>query len=326
MRAKESYLPGSTSRAAAPLKEKETMKSLRSISLIATLILAFACFALAGNGNEHGKGDDKGGNPTSNVSNQNVNSSNSSSSVSGSGNSSITDNSKTTNTNTAFGGQGGTGIGIGGDSYAKGGDVKDSGNSASFSNAQGGSVKDSGNSSNLNLNSAKGGDVKDSGNSYSSNKNSNKQGQAQGQDQGQSQESVSGASASNEGNNTSITTNVAAPKIPVNSAYAPNAFPTANCAMAYSGAGQGMLAGAAGAFTRIDKTCQQIETARSFALYDARTAYCKVMISTKWAKKAHVTLEDCMTKEAVPVPVPAASITTVPEKPVAAIVNPYPSR
>jgi hypothetical protein len=298
------------------------MKNTLRLASILVLALSFCSFALATNPPSNTDSHDCQGNScnTTTVNNTTNNTDNSLHSASTSGavsGSSLVDNSKTTNTNTALGGQGGS--------------VKDSGNSASFSGASatGGAVKDSGNSeSSSSVRDSGNSSVKNSGNSsnenlnLSSNKNSNKQGQAQGQDQGQEQS----ATAVNEGNNTSITTNVAAPKIPVNSAYAPNAFPTANCAMAYSGAGQGMLAGAAGAFTRIDKTCQQIETARSFALYDARAAYCKVMISTKWAKKAKVTLEDCMTKEAVPAPTPAAAVQPEVKTPVAAIVNPYPSR
>lgn len=305
------------------------MKNTLRLASILVLALSFCSFAFAtGNGQDHTcqtpdscSTTTTGGNVTNN-NNPSAHSDADATAISGSYSQggSVVDNSKTTNTNTAFGGQGG-----------QGGSVKDSGNSASFSGASatGGAVKDSGNSeSSSSVRDSGNSSVKNSGNSsnenlnLSSNKNSNKQGQAQGQDQGQEQS----ATAVNEGNNTSITTNVAAPKIPVNSAYAPNAFPTANCAMAYSGAGQGMLAGAAGAFTRIDKTCQQIETARSFALYDARAAYCKVMISTKWAKKAKVTLEDCMTKEAVPAPTPAAAVQPEVKTPVAAIVNPYPSR
>lgn len=314
--------------------------SLRPM-LVVALVLSFCGFAFAWNGGDHDK-DKKPQDSQSTViqsqglSNFSPSSSSSSAGVNNSGNntgnasvtgptstcgasgfSSCSSNSGTQNT--ANGGAGGTG----GNASSNSG-VYDSGNSSS-------ETKDSGNSANFNNNEAKGGSVKDSGNSanentnLSSNKNSNKQGQSQGQDQGQSQSSDN----SNSGNNTTVDSHnvIQAPKIPVSSAFAPNAFPTANCAMAYSGAGQGMLAGAAGAFTRIDKTCQQLEVARSFALYDARAAYCKVMTATKWAKKAGVTMDDCMTKEAVPAPTPAAAIEPVkPVAPVAAIVNPLPLR
>jgi hypothetical protein len=70
-----------------------------------------------------------------------------------------------------------------------------------------------------------------------------------------------------------------------------------------------MLAGASGGFSRIDKTCQQLEVARSFAISGARKAYCMVAITTKWAKKAGVKLEDCMLQDA---PVPQAAIAPAP--------------
>ncbi len=93
--------------------------------------------------------------------------------------------------------------------------------------------------------------------------------------------------------------------------------------MGYSGGGQGMLAGAAGMFTRIDKTCQQLEVARSFGISGARQAYCKVMLSTKWAKKAHVNMDDCMFEQ--PVPAQAAAAAPVVLAPVtpAVVVNPH---
>lgn len=106
-----------------------------------------------------------------------------------------------------------------------------------------------------------------------------------------------------------------APKIPVSTAYSPTAIPTAACALGYGGGGQGVLAGASGGFSRIDKTCQQLEVARSFAISGARLAYCKVAITTKWAKKAGVKLEDCMLQDApvkaeviVPAPLPVQPI------------------
>jgi len=181
---------------------------------------------------------------------------------------------------------------------AQGGSVKDSGNS---------SVKDSGNSS-----------IKDSGNSSNTNTNTQGQKQQQQQQQGQTQSSTSSAnnSGGNSSNSYSNEETYNAAKIPVATAYAPTAVATVPCALGYSGGGQGLLAGATGMFTRIDKTCQQLEVARSFALSGARTAYCRVMIQTKWAKKASVTMDDCMT-----LPAPVAAIAQ-PPAPVPVTVQP----
>ena len=187
--------------------------------------------------------------------------------------------------------------------------------SSPVTNATGGDVKNSGNSSNKNDNL-----------NLSSNKNSNKQGQAQGQGQQQSATaSDNGNGNVNGSNNTEIVTHVEAPKIPVATAYAPAAIPTVPCALGYSGGGQGLLAGATGAFTRVDKTCQQLETARNFGISGSRKAYCKVMVSTKWAKKAGVTFDDCMYQD--PAPVAATAIPAAPTPaPVQATVevNPRP--
>jgi hypothetical protein len=45
---------------------------------------------------------------------------------------------------------------------------------------------------------------------------------------------------------------------------------------------------------RIDENCAILETARSFDAVNERLAACKVKINNKYAKKAGVTLADCM--------------------------------
>jgi hypothetical protein len=175
------------------------------------------------------------------------------------------------------------------------------------------SVKDSGNSTVGPITVNGGGSsstLKDSGNSSNKNTNTNS---VQG---GNQQQTVTAAATNNgngngNGSNNSNTTyapttntNIAAPKIPVETAYAASIQPTVNCGLGYSGGGQGMLFGASAAFTRVDKTCQQLEVARSFAGHDSDVAYCKVMIKTKWAKEGKVSLEDCLNTRPRPEPAP----------------------
>jgi len=137
----------------------------------------------------------------------------------------------------------------------------------------------------------------------SSNVNSLKQNQTQQQQQSQSQTATGGAAtstatggtAANNGNNSNnSTTNVEAPKIPVASAYAPTALPSAPCVKSYGGGAQTMSLGLSGGFGKIDKGCDDRETARSFALLGSRLAACKVLIQEREAKRAGVTLADCL--------------------------------
>jgi hypothetical protein len=45
---------------------------------------------------------------------------------------------------------------------------------------------------------------------------------------------------------------------------------------------------------KIDQNCAIIETAKVFAANGSKLAYCKTMLTNKFAKKAGITLEDCM--------------------------------
>lgn len=141
--------------------------------------------------------------------------------------------------------------------------------------AAGGSVSNSGNSSNTNTNSATGG----AGGSAS-----------QGQKQTQT------ASASNNGNGSnnasySNTENIAAPKIPVETAYAPSIAPTVPCFKGFGGGVQTAPVGLSFGGGRIDANCAVLEASRQAPSLIAR---CKVYISNKYVQKAGVTLADCM--------------------------------
>ena len=102
------------------------------------------------------------------------------------------------------------------------------------------------------------------------------------------------ASNNSSGNQTDISSTYNESKIPVNTAYAAAPYPTAQC---FKGGGIGGQAGMFG-FTanggRIDENCAILETARSFDAVNERLAACKVKINNKYAKKAGVTLTDCM--------------------------------
>jgi hypothetical protein len=186
--------------------------------------------------------------------------------------------------------------------------------SSSKSTSKGGSVKDSGNSS---------AGVVGSGNSTSS----NKQGQGQEQSNNSSNTNNTQSSASDNGNgngngsnDTSITTNVAAPKIPVATAYAPTAIATVSCFKAYSGGGQAPNFGFSIGGGKVDGTCQTLEVARSYAISGSRKAYCKMMVGLKQSKAAGITFDDCMYEDPAPAAAQAASMPPATAQPTKAVV------
>jgi hypothetical protein len=131
-----------------------------------------------------------------------------------------------------------------------------------------------------------------------------KQQQSQNQSQtangGNSTSSSTSASTSTGGNavgngvnsNNSIT-NVAAPKIPVASAITPPILPTVPCFKGYGGSAQTMAFGASFGGGKVDKGCNARELARSFS-GPQTTASCKILLATKEAQAAGITMEDCL--------------------------------
>jgi len=146
--------------------------------------------------------------------------------------------------------------------------------------------------------------------------------QTQGQKQGQSQSSSNnnqsaGGSVSNVGNSVE---NIEAPKIPVASAYAPTTIPSAPCIKGFGAGIQTMPVGGSLGGSKVDAGCDIREDARSFFLAGSRLAGCKMLVSSKRAQKAGVTLQDCLTTPSpiavvapAPVPVvqPAPQVTVV---------------
>jgi hypothetical protein len=134
--------------------------------------------------------------------------------------------------------------------------------------------------------------------------------QTQGQTQSQSNTSANNNASSATGNgdnaNNSVT-NVAASKIPVNTAIAPPVFSTANCFKGVSGGAQTMAFGASFGGGKIDTNCAALSTAQNLYAMGSRLAACKVIITTKSAKAAGVTIDDCMTT----IPDPVATVAPV---------------
>ena len=198
-------------------------------------------------------------------------------------------------------------------------------NSASNSSATGGtsnanaSVNGSGNSSQSSTNTNKNNNVANGGTATANGGTAIASGGAGGS-------ATSNSSASNNGNgsnNSSISsqTNVAAPTIPVATAYAPPAISTTTCFKGFGVAAQTVPFGASFGGGRIDTNCAILETARQAP---NRLSRCMVYITDKYAKAAGVTLEKCMADEPVqvqpaPLPAPAPVVITVP---VAQLPNP----
>lgn len=151
-------------------------------------------------------------------------------------------------------------------------------------------------------------------NSSVNNTNNLSQSQKQQQQQTQSQSNTStnsnqsaGGSVSNVGN--SVTT-VEAPKIPVASAYAPTSLPSAPCVKGFGGGVQTMAVGGSFGGSKIDAGCDAREFARSFALLGARVPACKMLVQTKQARKAGITMEECLAT--TPAPVVQAPVVIAP--------------
>src|SRR5271157_3325541 len=130
--------------------------------------------------------------------------------------------------------------------------------------------------------------------------------QTQGQQQGQTQTATGGSAASSNSNDTRIAA----------SAIAPPVLPTVPCFKGAGGAVQaGMIGGSFGA-GKVDQGCDDRELARAFSGQQT-VASCKILLNTKKAKKAGITMEDCLGKPLEPVVV--TQYVEVPE-PVAPVV------
>jgi hypothetical protein len=154
---------------------------------------------------------------------------------------------------------------------------------------------------------------------------SSNQSQNQGQKQGQ-QQTANGGNATSQatggqgggGGSVNITSNSTGDKLPVNTAYAAGAAPTVTC---FKGGGvgiQGMSFGFSANGGKIDENCAILETARAALNSGSRRSFCKLFLIDKYAKKAGVTMEDCMGTQPIPVPPPVIIPEPEPPVPVAA--------
>jgi hypothetical protein len=117
--------------------------------------------------------------------------------------------------------------------------------------------------------------------------------------------------------------NIAAPKIPVASAYAPTTIPSAPCVKGFGAGIQTMPVGGSLGGSKVDAGCDIREDARSFFLAGSRLAGCKMLVSSKRAQKAGVTLQDCLTTPIVAAPVPVAQ--PIPAAPQVTVVQAPPT-
>lgn len=141
---------------------------------------------------------------------------------------------------------------------------------------------------------------------------------SQGQNQGQSQTSSSSANGNGNGsNNTQYNseTNIAAPKIPVATAYAPSVFPTVTCFKGFGGGVQTAPVGVSMGGGKIDENCAILEAAGR-----ARNilTFCKVYITNKYVKKAGVSLQDCIEEQTLIAQ--AAVVEPTPEPPAIIVI------
>jgi hypothetical protein len=184
---------------------------------------------------------------------------------------------------------------------------KNNNNANGGAGGQGGSVSGSGNSTNTN--------TANGGNATANGGNANQsQGQKQGQSQSSSNTNTSTSAASNNGNGSnnasySSETNIAAPKIPVATAYAPTTLPTSPCTKGFGGGVQTMPVGGTFGMSSVDKNCVILEAARNAPNI---LTFCKIYITHKAVKAAHVTLDDCMKSYDIPEPVVKEIIKEVP--------------
>jgi len=220
------------------------------------------------------------------------------------------------------GGNGGTGNGGNGGNGGQGGNGGNGGNGGTGNGFGGNGGVGTGIGVGVGIGqggSATGGSVSNSGNSSNTNTTSS----------GASAGATAGASNNSSGNtvNSTYTEQRQTPM-----AYAPDALPTAPCFKTYSAGASSPFFGAALGGGRIDKGCDARETARSFALLHNFTAAAKILCSTDAAKRAKLTLDDCLAlvPEVTPVaaPVPTRSepaVVVIPLTTPAPVAAPVPA-
>ena len=116
-----------------------------------------------------------------------------------------------------------------------------------------------------------------------------------------------GSNSGNNSNNSTTTNSVHIPTV-VETAYAPSVGATIPCFKGFGAGVQTQLVGASFGAGKVDENCRALETARSFEGAGSHVAYCKVMLTTKDAKAAHVSMEDCLNVREVVTAAPVAQV------------------
>lgn len=228
--------------------------------------------------------------PTTPTTSNSSSSSNSSSNAAANSSSNSASNSNSTST-----AKGGNASATGGNATAQGGQGGAGGS------ATGGSVGNVSSTSTVSNSGNSSSSLSNSGNSSNSNKNV-----AKGGSSNQSQTATASGNGVGNGNNSDNSSTVINDERSVASAYAPSMSATAPCFKAYAGGGQGLLFGASFGGGKIDANCAALEASRQAPSIIAR---CKIFLTTKYAKEAGVTMEDCMPQpKLVSVSVPAPAI------------------
>lgn len=140
--------------------------------------------------------------------------------------------------------------------------------------------------------------------------------QKQGQNQSQSNSSTNNnaSEATNNGNNSSYN-NVENFRVAAASAIAPANLSTAPCLASFGGAAQAIPGGVSFGGSRVDKGCDDRQTALLLIALHNPMAAAKVICSTKSAKRAKLTMDECMAFAVPPAPVvvaPAPIVTPAP--------------
>jgi len=159
--------------------------------------------------------------------------------------------------------------------------------------------------------------------SNNSNNNSNQNSNQNTNNNSSNSTSSSTSNASNGGQQNAQETNIVT-NVPrqVASAIAPETLPTSPCFKTYSGAGQTGTLGLSFGGGKVDKGCDDRETARLFAVAGNRLAFAKIMCQTPAAKRAKLTLSDCL--QAVPAPPAPQPASVVPNPQPTIIIVPTP--
>ena len=166
-------------------------------------------------------------------------------------------------------------------------------------------------------NSSSSSGVSNSGNSSNTNNNT-LQGGNQSQKQSNSSTNNNASTATGNGDNANDSTSITNIKPASATAFAPVGFATAPCMVAFGGGAQSIPGGISFGGSRTDKGCDSRATAQQFALLlNNRVAAAKILCTTKAAKRAHLTMEDCLASVA-PVPSPVMVVPPVSPPPVAA--------